>query len=82
MFFLEENGIFREIAWFQKKLMLNKKKSNLTKLETKQRKDKEYKCQVQSQKGDELKSLEAKIAADAVGSPDSVSGPFHCFGIL
>ena len=45
------------------------------KLAAKQKKDKEYKCQVQSQKGDELKSQEPKIDGDAVASPDSVFGP-------
>ena len=49
------------------------------KLAAKQKKDKEYKCQVRSQKGDELKSQEPKIAGDAVASPDSVLGPYYGF---
>ena len=77
--FLEENGIFQEMAGFQKKLMLNKKKINLTKLAAKLKKDKEYKCQVRLQKVDEMKSHEPKIAADSVISPDPVLGPFHGF---
>ena len=52
------------------------------KLAAKQKKDKEYKCQVRSQKGDELKSQEPKIDGDAVASPDSVFGTYHVFWFL